>query len=743
MTATTPSAITVRQKLQRSQLNPKEVQMELLGKDLDLEALKVYLARKLRLDLVDRVTDVRATRTVEGASSVEVDVADDDRQLMLSGLLTTKFDITIDGLWFRYLSLSKDGTDLTLTFEEREIAVLRTYNKFIIATRSTTTRAEFIRRMITEVKEFRIPMHIPELNVVQPIASTSDTALPYERLLTKDPGIPETTGGITTGNATEAQMKADVGRAHSGLPPRGALTVKSKTADKAQIHNANLILSTGQSLGVRRKLLVCAIMTAITESSILNVPYGDRDSLGVFQQRAGWGSAEQRLDVATSARLFFKAAETKDKQDPSMTYGELCQAVQVSAYPDRYALYRTEAERFVTAYGIPGGDSEGSAADANNSDAAAASIAAGSDSAYMFYRAHIQTSSQKNKGIAAKPENSWECIQRLASEVHWRAFFVSGTFYYMSDDSLFKQSPAAIITERTDGVDGYIDGDYDINKKTAELTLKVRIGAWQCPPGSVIVLQDMGPWNGRWLVAEIERSLFGSSADVTLKKPLPLLPEPLQDELPDQTNTGWASSLARQQASGAARSASTAPAASVASNAGPAASLAKQILQHYNLGHYRDDNGRQVEQLKKIAAGQQLTNGYGAKVWMDPRPLAMILALLDRDYWVGTFAMCEDHSVNTDSGNISQHSNGTAIDTSSLGRAGLGWYALNTYDPVATKMLKECLVIAQSMEVWQLICNGNGRLDPSVQALQIDQGKIRGGVWVDDHINHFHFGAGN
>jgi len=52
------------------------------------------------------------------------------------------------------------------------------------------------------------------------------------------------------------------------------------------------------------------------------------------------------------------------------------------------------------------------------------------------------------------------------------------------------------------------------------------MGRWAAPPGSVVEIKDHGPWDGRWLVNDVTRSLFKSDGEVTLKKPLPALPEP-------------------------------------------------------------------------------------------------------------------------------------------------------------------------------------------------------------------------
>jgi murein DD-endopeptidase MepM/ murein hydrolase activator NlpD len=306
--------------------------------------------------------------------------------------------------------------------------------------------------------------------------------------------------------------------------------VKGRPATSEQLKNVNIIIQVGSTMGVRRKLVVCAIMTAIVESTLRNLPYGDLDSLGLFQQRAsqGWGNAEEELDPPTASRMFYQAAEKVDAMDPTMAYGELCQAVQRSGHPDRYALYRTEAERLVTNGGIPGGDGETSAAGLNNSK-----DQTDQGSEYIFYRG-IPDSTKKT----FKKEDSWTCIQRLADDVHWRAFFVSGVFYFISEDDLIKSLPIATITESSKGVEG-IDGDYDNNKKSAEITLTVRVGTWLVPPGAVIVLQDMGPWNGRWIVSTFSRSLLANdTATIVIKKPQPRLPEPLLNDI-NQLSPTW------------------------------------------------------------------------------------------------------------------------------------------------------------------------------------------------------------
>ena len=114
---------------------------------------------------------------------------------------------------------------------------------------------------------------------------------------------------------------------------------------REQLHNAAIIYQVGTKLGASQRDIQIALITALTESNLINVNYGDRDSLGLFQQRAAWAPAAVRMDPAQSARMFFLGGrqgqrglfDFKDRENMGM--GEAAQAVQVSAFPDRYATH--------------------------------------------------------------------------------------------------------------------------------------------------------------------------------------------------------------------------------------------------------------------------------------------------------------------------------------------------------------------------------------------------------------------
>ncbi|MCX5102208.1 LGFP repeat-containing protein [Streptomyces sp. NBC_00439] len=97
------------------------------------------------------------------------------------------------------------------------------------------------------------------------------------------------------------------------------------------------VYEVGQRRGVSDKVMLAGFETGWVESRMNNLACGDRDSLGVFQQRPsmGWCEPAQCLDVDFAANKFFEVAQ---QMEPDWdTAGELAQAVQRSAYPERYS----------------------------------------------------------------------------------------------------------------------------------------------------------------------------------------------------------------------------------------------------------------------------------------------------------------------------------------------------------------------------------------------------------------------
>jgi hypothetical protein len=132
------------------------------------------------------------------------------------------------------------------------------------------------------------------------------------------------------------------------LPQIGpACTVRADgevTLDPTQMANAATITA----VGIRRKMpeaaVVIALATALQESKLENIEHGDRDSLGLFQQRPsqGWGTEEQVRDPRYAAGKFY-AALKKVKGYREMRVTDAAQRVQRSAYPEAYQKWADES----------------------------------------------------------------------------------------------------------------------------------------------------------------------------------------------------------------------------------------------------------------------------------------------------------------------------------------------------------------------------------------------------------------
>ncbi|MEU9939073.1 C40 family peptidase [Streptomyces lavendulae] len=107
-----------------------------------------------------------------------------------------------------------------------------------------------------------------------------------------------------------------------------------------QIPHARTIVATGIALAVPERGQVVALATAIQESRLRNLSYGDRDSLGLFQQRPsqGWGTPDQVRDPVYASTKFYQGL-LKVPGWQQMTITQAAQAVQLSGFPGAYAQW--------------------------------------------------------------------------------------------------------------------------------------------------------------------------------------------------------------------------------------------------------------------------------------------------------------------------------------------------------------------------------------------------------------------
>ncbi|WP_181155879.1 MULTISPECIES: hypothetical protein [unclassified Microbacterium] len=128
-----------------------------------------------------------------------------------------------------------------------------------------------------------------------------------------------------------------------------------------QLDNAATIMLTASALGFGRDGQILGVMTAMGESSLRNIDYGDWEtsgfrnpdgtrttSIGLFQQQDWWGSAEQRMDPATAATLFYGKLSTLEGWQ-QMPASHAIHRVQVNTDADYYTRYQEDATAVVDA----------------------------------------------------------------------------------------------------------------------------------------------------------------------------------------------------------------------------------------------------------------------------------------------------------------------------------------------------------------------------------------------------------
>jgi LysM repeat protein len=217
-----------------------------------------------------------------------------------------------------------------------------------------------------------IPSRIVPAAAQTPVAQTpvaqapapSPAPAPAATTWTVRPG--DTVTGIANrfGVTVAAVLTANGLSPSSIIYPGQRLAIPSPTGlTSEQIANAKLIIKVGRQLGVSDRGIAIALGTAMQESSLRNLAHGDRDSVGLFQQRPsyGWGTPAQIADAERSTRVFYggphdpNGITTRGLLDvpgwQSLTFTQAAQAVQNSAYPNAYAQWEAPAARWLAALG--------------------------------------------------------------------------------------------------------------------------------------------------------------------------------------------------------------------------------------------------------------------------------------------------------------------------------------------------------------------------------------------------------
>lgn len=433
-----------------------------------------------------RITKADITQSLDSPLTITLDVWDKGRELLTSGLLDTKVRIVLGDQAFAMTAISKAGDLLTLEFEDANVNDLRKNDSPIKAERGTTSRIDFVKRLLTE-------KGAPKMRWV------IDAGAPGAITVEKNPLA------LTD---TEARKPG----------PFQKTTVKGEQATQEQLDNIKVVLGHLFAEGATQEQLAITTMVATAESRWINTKGGTGSSVGLFQQIDGYKGADgkvfDRNDRVAAADAFYERLQKAMDRLPGQPMHIYGQAVQLSGAgaasggESNYGPWEDEAKKTASAWNRAYGGSK-------------PEVAA---SMYEFRRG----------GFDGTPEDSWECLGRLADEVQYRRFIIEGIFYFLPDELLVGTGPRLVLSETSQGMLTPIDFDMDEGVDPQTVTFSIHTEEWLAPVGTCIEIEDLGPGNGVWVVNRTTGSLLDPfHQDIELVRPRAVLTEPPDDETVD------------------------------------------------------------------------------------------------------------------------------------------------------------------------------------------------------------------
>jgi hypothetical protein len=159
-------------------------------------------------------------------------------------------------------------------------------------------------------------------------------------------------GVVAVGLIATAVVVTFALRRHGAIVPscQASAAGSTYTLDVDQAANSTTIAAVGKRLGLPDHAVTIALAAALQESKLRNLPYGDRDSLGLFQQRPsqGWGTSTEILTPSYAAAAFFRALQRVPSWE-TLPITDAAQKVQLSGAPTAYAQWESEARTLAVA----------------------------------------------------------------------------------------------------------------------------------------------------------------------------------------------------------------------------------------------------------------------------------------------------------------------------------------------------------------------------------------------------------
>jgi len=399
--------------------------------------------RQLALELGAGELSASLTRTMFGASAIELEVFDPERLLQRNILLAQKWDAVVDGLHFRWPgALSKSGDTVTLTLEDRWIALLRDKEGPKRAVRGDgphkMTRAEFIKRLVEEACGPNLRFYCPQLHKQQPIK--------------------------TEKKAKDAKSEARENRAKGIGDVK--LTMDGVAVTPAQKELGEKALAIAESYNAPFAVEVAVLEALMAETGLGTAAPGN--VLEALEPYTKIRPAAEEISgfIAGEPTWTGTTAIGYHKAHPDAAPYEIAQAVQASGAGEstkgkaNYGKFEAEARKWVEAYG--GGEGDGSI-----------------------------TITEPYEFVVNKEQDYWSAIKELAKDVNWCAFVVGDVFYYMPEPELFRSEVRLAIDGETSWVED-VDYEFDGNSPVTEIEIEALVSQWKPPPASVITLADYG-----------------------------------------------------------------------------------------------------------------------------------------------------------------------------------------------------------------------------------------------------------
>lgn len=291
----------------------------------------------------------------------------------------------------------------------------------------------------------------------------------------------------TVSQVREQEAARDAVRA-PGFAKDASFKIGGQAASPAQKRVLATALSVADDEDAPPRAVLALVCALIVESRAQNLSYGDSTSKGPLQLLASTaqGLGVSANDVAAVCRLFLRDGYWKYRPDgaialsrkhPAWSAGQIAQACQGSAFPDRYDQARGEARAVIAAW-------SGSATTEAEPGEERETFAVGADESY------------------------WDHTRTSAEAVYRRRFIAAGNVvYWEAESTLAKSRPYLTLTPFQTGcilMPGTLDERRNIDKLSASLLLP----ATACGDaiGRAVAVADYGSLSGTYVVEKAARS---------------------------------------------------------------------------------------------------------------------------------------------------------------------------------------------------------------------------------------------